>query len=294
MPVDPTISLKVAGGASGPADANTAGTTVNPMATAQTFAETQQKLNAVKLFGQQNQARLKFGQIAAEAPSMEAAVAAASKDPAVAPFVPDIIQSWAGTMNSVQQFKGLKSAQTTDAFSHTMDVLTGGLIPGGSTGVKKNFDRKLGMIYDPEIRGIVGKSGSAIIDGLTDGLDKLDDKSPDGGKTPSPRDAEYAKRLFAAGASIPGVLDALKSTAGASDQVDTGEKIQPGVRRGPIPTILGPAGQFSTTGNGLTKGLAPQIAQPGGVVVGGGRGTGAPPVAQSRSSADAVAPGLST
>lgn len=257
MPVDPTISLNVTGGKTGLMDPNsTAGTATNPLSAVQNFADTQNKLNQVTLFRQQNAARQKFGQIAAAAPSMEAAIDAASKDPTVAPFVPDIINTMSDTMKRVQDYKGLKSQQNYDAFTHTMDVVTGGLTDPGS--VKKNFQNKLGNIYDPETRATVEKSGSNIVDGLTDGLDKL---SPDQAK------AEYVKRLFAAGAQT-GTLDAMKATAGAPGEIDTGGKIVPGIRRSQVPTILGAPGSFEPAGNALTKTLAPQLATTGSVEVG--------------------------
>ncbi len=261
MPVDPTISLNVTGGNSGLSSAG-AVAPVNPLTLAGTYADVQNKLNTNKAFQLTLAAKQKLGQIMSTSPDIPTAIQRAQQDPSVAPFVPELVQTIAGTQESVQRYKQGQQTQNADAFSRAAALLPGEMVEEGS--VKKNLPAVLRSIPDPGVRATVSDSMNHILEGLTTDL-------PD---EPVAREAELMKRITAAGLQT-GSLEAMGKLWAQPKAIDTGGEIRTGTEQGPIPTIADrKPGDFQASGNALTKSLAPQITQTGGVIVGGRNGNG--------------------
>ncbi len=261
MPVDPTISLNVTGGNSG-LSAPGAVAPINPLTLAGTYAETQNKLNTNKAFQLTLQAKQKLGQIMSTSPDIPTAIQRAQQDPSVAPFVPELTQTIAATQESVQRYKQGQQSQNADAFSRAAALLPGEMVEEGS--VKKNLPAVLRSIPDPGVRATVADSMNHILEGLTTDLPA----------EPIARKAELMKRITAAGLQT-GSLDAMGKLWAQPKTVNQGDVLTPGTEAGPIPTISGRApGSFEKSGNGLSLGLPPQVAQTGGVAVGGKYGGG--------------------
>lgn len=98
-------------------------TVSNPLSLLSSFADTQQKLNQVKLFNQTLAARQRAGQIMATAPDTATGLAEMQKDPQVSAFVPEIAQTVASTQNSILQNQGTVQTQATDAYHLLMSGL---------------------------------------------------------------------------------------------------------------------------------------------------------------------------
>lgn len=106
MPVDPNISLQVApppGGGS-------------PFDMISKFAETQQRLNDLKLFRQTFAARQRAGEILAASSDPQTAVKSLMADPLTASFAPELAQNWAGIGQALVATEGARQGQFGDAY----------------------------------------------------------------------------------------------------------------------------------------------------------------------------------
>lgn len=261
MPVDPTISLKVTGGGSGLSDAGAVQAS-NPFTFAATAADTQNKINQNKAFALQLQAKQKLGQIMATSPDIPTAIQRAQQDPSVAAFVPELVQTIAGTQDTLQAYQGKVQAQGMDAFAKGAGMLPGEMVEPGA--MKKNLPALLGTIPDLNVRASVKKSMEHLIEGLTSDLPE----------DPEERKKEYAKRVTAAGLGT-GSIDALSKLWAQPETVNQGDVLTPGTRAGAIPTISGRTpGSFESSGNGLSLGLPPGMYSAEGMRAGGKYGIG--------------------
>lgn len=268
MPVDPTISLNVTGGKNGLSEAGTTGTT-NPLSMVNSFADMQQRLNNLKLFNQSFAAKQKFGQIMSQSPDIPTAIERAQADPAVAAFVPELIQTMAATQNAMQSYRGQVQAQTADAFTHGSAALLSGLMQGGDPArLLKSYSNN---IPDPGVRATFDKSMNNIMLGINDPI----------GLSEDPAIAKQQKiNRFIAAAIGTGSLDAINKIQPAADQKNLGSQIQPGTTAGGLPLASGRApGSFEPAGKPITitgspgpvgQGSAYFGARPVGGRVGGG------------------------
>ena len=263
MPVDPSIALQVNGGGSGAADpSNSGASALNPMSAVAGYAATAQKLNELKLFNQEFAAKKKFGQIMATADTPEDGLAAASKDPDTAAFVPELIQTNARNQNLLQTYRKTQTDMNTDAFTRMGNLMATAITDPGS--VETAFQAQLNQIADPEARKFLAKNGRMV-------LDSIQDKNPDG-SAPTPDQA--FNRATALGLST-GSLVALGKTWATPDQIDKGGAIVPGLRSPAFQTIVNSTpGSFTPAGNILYKTLAPQQANTGAPLIGGAYGNG--------------------
>ncbi len=266
MPVDPSIPLGVSGGATGLMQSQSLQTQNNPLALAGTMAETQQKLNAVKLFNQTNAARQKLGQIMATAASPMEGMAAAAQDPDVQAFVPDVVGQIALTQESMQKFRGLQQGQAKDGFELLTKLIPAGMI-GGREALDAAGQSVLGTIPDKFIRENLNKSWEGLKTYLTAGL-------PD---DPKERQLEYATRVTGLGFGTNSA-DTMIKLWGQPDILNLGNRQQPVVRSPAVPTVLGgQPGQVSTAGPAFKPGIAPQLTGAEAVPFGGsGPGAGGP------------------
>lgn len=122
MPLDPTISLDVAGG-SKPSFPGVGDAAYNPLGLIGNIADTQSKINQLKLFNQTFQARQKAGQIMATAPDIASGAKLMAADPDVSAFAPELATQAAATNNALTAAQGAVQGQGFDAFTNTVKML---------------------------------------------------------------------------------------------------------------------------------------------------------------------------
>ena len=126
MPVDPSISLDVTGGSSGPMQPGNSAS-ANPLAAASSYAGIAQQMNQLKLFNATMAARQKAGQIMASAPDAATGQSLLSQDPEVTKYLPELPAQIGSGLNQLQQLRGQIQVQTGDAFNRVTSVLPAGL-----------------------------------------------------------------------------------------------------------------------------------------------------------------------
>lgn len=256
MPVEPGISLQVTGGGSGLMNPGGG----NMMSMMGGFVDTQRKIQELQLFKQTVAAKKKLGGIMATAPSMEAGLQAASQDPDISAFVPDVVQTITGNMNAMRDYSTKTYGMTKDALQSVLDILPAGMTD--PTALPQIFSAKVALIPDPEIRAVVEKSGGNLIKWLAES------------KTPE----EYASRITAVGNGT-GSGEAMNKFWRQSGMINQGDKQQPvGIAPG-MPTVIPNQTPNSTVpvGTPFGAGLPPQIAPQLGMQVGGMKGGAAAP-----------------
>lgn len=256
MPLDPSISLK-APGASSP---TTNG--LDPLGMISAYAGIQQKLNQNQLFQQTFHARQKMGEILSSSPDAETGWAAIMKDPEVAPFAGEALNSWRGAELARTQQQGAQQESAIsglDAFRKVLPAL--GADPSESTW-KASVDPILATL-SPTSRSRIGPAMNSIKEGLISGLEKL--------PTPEARSAMFKARLAGMAVASPDVWGMI---LGKPETKDIGGSLIPGM-------TSQTTGAFTPAQAPIGKSLAPTVVSgegPGGEKIttlwGGGNGLG--------------------
>lgn len=255
MPLDPSISLK-APGASGEAS----GGMLDPLGVISNYAKIQGQLNTNKLFSQTFHARQKMGEILSSSPDAESGWAQIMKDPEVAPFAGEALNSWRAAELARTQQQGAQQEQAIsglDAFRKAMPALAAD--PSESTW-KATVNPILATL-SPSSRSRLGPAMDSIKSGLMDGLEKLPDVKA--------RQAMFNARLAGMSVASPDVWGMM---FGKPQTQDTGGSLIPGMQN----QITG---AFSPAQAPIAKTLAPTVVHGQGpegqdvtTVMGGGRG----------------------
>lgn len=257
MPVDPSISMNVMGGAKGMMQPGAGAPASNPLELLGGIAEIQNKLNQNRAFAAAFRAKQKAGEILGGAPDVASGIAALQQDPETAAFAPELAQTAAATHQTMVSAAGQAQTQGREAFDNAIKQLPAYL-----------------QAPTPETWNTLVATSAALASpisrpGVTKSLGFLKD-ALDTAKTPEERRAMTAGWVIAsgAGAAVPQIL-------GDRKEINLGDTLQPSVV---APIQGGPDGQAPGTvtpaGNALGLGLPPQVAPAGGVAVGGKLGMG--------------------
>lgn len=253
-PIDPSITLKLAPAANG-------------LGAMESWQDLQTKMNANKLFQQGFNAKVKAGQILASAPDLDSGLAALYKDPSVAPFAGDIVNSIRqGMLANVQaahtgvQIEGEQQKQATDAWSAVKLGLPA-LAADPSEATWKSVTGPALAGASPSAKKALGPALDSLRDSLLEGL---------------PEDKPAAKAMFQA--RVAGLAQASPDVwglmFGKPGTQDLGDRVQP--------TQTNPTtGAVTQVGRPMAKGLPPTVVKGQGpegqditTVWGGGTGGG--------------------
>lgn len=264
MAVDPEISLGLKPLAS-PFSSN-------PLETLGSIQGLQAQQNQLKMFGQTFAARQKAGQIIASAPTLEAGLDAASKDPDVMGFAGDVYNVAREAQLAQTRVAGETQEQGLKGYGVFTKSLPSTLTNPDSFG--PNASTALSLT-SPAARSSVDSAIRNVHDALTSGL-------PD---DPTARAAELSKRIVATSVGAGDIpADQLHAIIGTNTTQDLGDVKTSGVQAPPqgAPAMLGGAGPGSYTPTSqLSLGAGPQVVpltDKSGVVtptlIGGRYGTG--------------------
>lgn len=233
MPVDPEISLHVAG-AQAPA---------SPFDTIGKFAEIQSKLNEVRLFNQTFAARQAAGQIFATSPDMATATERISKDPMVSGFAPELVNLARQNQLVMMELQGKQQDQARSGFEGFVKALPQIYNHPENWGPMVNAQLDL---LPPALRAQVGPSIEMIRKGLTDGLPTDPKAALD----------MYHSRLNGMMVAAGITPDLIHQVAGMPGQLNTG-----GATVGTMQTPAGEpgAGTLQPAPGGVGMTLPPQI-----------------------------------
>lgn len=214
---------------------------VNPLQMMGQFAQVQNAVNQNKLFQQTYAAKQRMGQILATAPDPETGWDTIMKDPQVAPFAGEALNSWRAAQLAMTQQQGEQQKQSTDGFATFMKMMPAISADPSQAGNLAGAAMKL---MSPTAAARNGPAIQSVFQSLTDGL---------------PSDPAQAKALFnqraaalnLAGGFGPDVNKALYGTPGTQD---TGGQIVPTLQ---LPPQFGP-GMLTGPGT-LTKTLPPTL-----------------------------------
>ena len=263
MPVDPTLSLNVVGGKTGPMDPGQ-GYGLNPFSLMGSMAETQNKLNQVKLFNQTNEARKKAGRILATAPDLGAGVAQLAQDPDVMAFVPEIAESSAGTYNAILESGSRIQGMGWDAYSNFIKGLTGVIQDQTLWGplVKNSLE-----LSSPAVRPALAKTFQNIRTALTTNLDPNPEKARE----------QQIQRLVGMSLEIPGMSESIQAILGQEKQIQVGPETLFGRVAPGQGGIHGERPGAYMPGNSVKMGIGPQLTDPNALAFpGSGGGQGVP------------------
>lgn len=257
MALDPSLSLQ-APEASGPAPSNA----LDPLSTISNYAKIQGQLNTNRLFAQTFAARQKMGEILSSAPDTETGWQQIMRDPTVAPFAGEALNSWREAQLAQTRQQGEVQTQALsglDAFRKALPAMA--VDPSESTW-RATVDPLLSTL-SPAARERVAPAMDSVKTGLLAGLDKLPD-------APS-RQAMFKSRLAGMAVASPDVWGMMFGKPGTQD---LGGTIQPTLQN-QITGAMAPAGAS------LAKGLPPTVVHGMGpegedttTVWGGGNGLG--------------------
>lgn len=277
MATDPSISLDVRGGSSGPMNANWAPSSAgsNPLAMIGNVVDTQTKLREF-------QARQLAGQIIAAAPNLETATKQLFANPITAAFAPGYAKQVADTQGAILANQGSQMKLGHDALSAYVNTLPVELQDPTQRDTLKSIAMKF---VAPAVRGQLSDS--------IDYLHQAMDAAPPGA---TPEESKQRKvQDLSAWIVAAGAGDAVPRILGAPAQVNLGNQIATG-RIAPsqgAPTGEA-AGSFIPGGNALSPGTPPGYQSPGSVRVPGqgpGGSNPAAPAAAPAPTASYPAPG---
>lgn len=272
MAVDPGISLDVVGGNTGMMQPSGGLQPANPLAMAQSVANTQQAVVAARIAQVKFAAQQRAGEILASAPDMQTGLASLQKDPLTAAFAPEIAQSAAGTYGSILESQGKIQSQGRDAFEDFMKKFPV-LIKNRDqwdAAVKTSL-----QLASPAVRGNLAKSFDMM-------RDAIDLENPDG-SAPTP---EQKTQRLTGWAIANGAAPAVQAIVGPNAQVNLGNRVVLGRAAGLQGGPNGEAPGSFLSGNALVPGTAPGYQDQNALRVGPiGPGTGGGPPGGSQAKA---------
>jgi hypothetical protein len=242
--LDPTIALK-GPYASAPDNSGALGQVSG-------IADTMGKLNSLKLFNKTYAARIKAGQIISAAPTLEKGLEDLYKDPNVAPFAGELVNSIRQGMLAQTEQGGKVQEQAQSGLAGIIKALPGAVSDPSMT--KGLITSQLATL-SPQARALVAPAANDLLTSLTDGLPT----------DPQQAQALYKKRLAGIAAASGMSQDTFGLAAGKPSTEDIGGQKVFGL-------VSPTTGEFDQK-NALNKTIAPQIVtMPGGVPmpVGGG------------------------
>lgn len=214
----------------------------NPFAVVGQFAQVQNAINQNRLFQQTFAAKQKMGQILATAPDAESGWDQIMKDPQVAPFAGEALNSWRSAQLAMTQQQGEQQKQATDGFSAFIKMMPSLAADPTQAG---NIAASTLKLLSPTAAARVAPAMQDIYRSLTDGLPQ---------DNPAAFKAGFNQRAAAmvlSGGFGPEVNKALYGTPGTQD---TGGSIVPTLQ---LPPQFGP-GMVAGPGT-LTKTLPPTL-----------------------------------
>lgn len=234
MPVDPSISLDVTGATPPP----------SPLDTIGKFAETQERLNQIRLFNQTFAARQAAGQIFATSPDLATANDRLSRDPMVSAYAPELVNLGRENQLVMTQLQGLQQGQAATGFEGFMKTLPAIYNHPGSWGDVVGAQLNL---LPPAIRAQVAPSIEMIRKGLTDGLPE----DPQGAMD------QFHSRLNGMMIAAGITPELIRQVAGTPGTLNTGGAT--------VGTMQAPAGEpnagaLTQAPGGVGMTLAPQLA----------------------------------
>lgn len=232
----------------------------NPLTMLQGMTELQSRMNQIKLFNEQMLARQRAGEIMANAPDNDAAMATMSRDPQVAGYMPEMLNTLRQLDLTNAQLQGVRQGQGDTAIHAIMQTIPSAMTDLSSFDnmMKSRLSTLPASIRD-QVKDSVGYIRGALFDGLPE--------------DPAQKAAAYNKRwnaMMIGGGFQP---DQIAGITGTAKIQDMGGYQQPGVQ---MPGVLG--GAFEAAPGALGKTLAPTTVTgpygPGGAqttrVIGGG------------------------
>ena len=245
MPVDPSIALDVGQGSANPLAGQ-----ANTLNSLGTFIGLQNQINQNKQFQQTFQARQALGQIVSQAPSFEAGLEAAQKDPQVAGFAGEALGQLRNTYQTIVNTEGTLAKNSRDAF----DALVGGsLIAANDPSQLANVIQERIKTLPAGLQSTVGQMAKPYITSLFQGLN-TSDNSP---ATQIANQGIYRKNLTAMLFSAGVKPEVLESYFGKPFTSDSGNAINFGTV---TPSWLPGGGAPQITGQ-IGKNLPPQVVQ---------------------------------
>lgn len=229
----------------------------NPLGMVGQFAQIQNQLNTARLFRQTFAARQMAGQILAGADpnDPEAGIRALMSNPQTAPFAGEIINNIRGAQATLLSMQGEQQKQAQSGLEGFMKMLPGVMADPSQFNALAQANM---ATLSPTAQARVAPAIDSLRQALTGGLPT----------EPGAARAVFNNRLnglLVAGGVSP---DSIRAITGTPTTINLGGRVVAGVQ---APAIAG--GAFIPASS-LATSLTPQVAQPGGVVVGGG-GAGA-------------------
>ena len=209
---------------------------LNPFDMLSKVAQLRQSQNQNQQFQQTMAARQRAGEIISAAPDPETGLAAASKDPLVAAFAPDVLASYRATQQVMESTQGTIGKNNQDALGSVLRAAAGSA--QNPQQLDKLLSAQLAAVPDT-IRSRIMPAVQQFRSALTDGLPQ------DGGQT-------FRTRLTGMMVGSGMNSDSIHSAMGTPGLTDTGQVLQP---------TLTPAdgGPVRPNGPALGKGIAPQV-----------------------------------
>lgn len=244
MPLDPSLSLDLT-----PINQTQGGGLASSLGLVGQFAQIQNSLNQNKMFNQTFAARQKAGQIIAASPDLNTAFQNLTQDPEVAPFAGTIINEYRQGMLAQTQQQGEQQTQAQNGLQAVLKSIPGAVSSPSMLGAL--VTSQLGAL-SPQARARVEPAANAVVQSLTDGLDKL------------PQDqamAEYRKRIAGIATSVGIGSDQFAVAAGKPTVVDQGNVQQPGL-------VSSTSGAITPAGNAFGIGAPAGYKDVNGVPVG--------------------------
>lgn len=236
------------------------------------WAAVQTQMTQAQLARQGLAAKIKAGQILASSPDLETGLQGLFKDPTVAPYAGDIVNSIRSSMLAQTQQAGAQQTQALGAWDAVKKGLPA-LAADPSQATWDSITKPVLAAASPTARASLNSTLGSLQESLLGDL-------PD---DPAQRRSVFQARVAGLAAASPDVWSLM---FGKPTQIDVGGQIQPGL-------VSPTTGRFTPAGGPLAKSLAPQVVHGQGpegqditTVMGGsggargnglGGGTGGPP-----------------